>query len=190
MFQAPGWIFQSLPLFESGTAVAVIGQVSPLQSPASGTGSYRDWRYWVYSLYAEDQWKASRKLTVNFGVRYSPTSIVTFARQQVYMLLNPFAANQPWVPEGQETEKNPSLKNWDPRVGLAFDPFADHKTSIRAGFGFFHNVMYTSDLNSWFQPPLLFAQQTIAQGLQYPCAVFQHSDSHWQRSGHTHERLF
>jgi hypothetical protein len=28
--------------------------------------------------------------------------------------------------------------------------------------------MYTSDLNSWFQPPLLFAAQTAAQGLVYP----------------------
>ncbi len=168
LFQSPMWIFPNLPLFESGTAVALVGQVSAQQDQASGTGSYRDWRYWVYSLYAEDQWKVTPKLTVNAGIRYSPTSIITFARQSVYMLLNPFLANQPWVPEKQETEKNPSLKNWDPRIGLAYDPFADHKTSIRAGFGIFHNVMYTSDLNSWFQPPLLFAQQTIAQGLQYP----------------------
>ena len=33
---------------------------------------------------------------------------------------------------------NPNLKNIDPRVGLAFDPFADHKTSIRAGFAMYH----------------------------------------------------
>ncbi len=35
--------------------------------------------------------------------------------------------------------------------------FPTIRTSIRAGFGIFHNVMYTNDLNSWFQPPLLFA---------------------------------
>ena len=84
------------------------------------------------------------------------------------MLHNPFASSDTWVPETQETEGNPSLKNWDPRIGLAFDPFSDHKTSIRAGFGVFHNVMYTSDLNSWFQGPLVFAAQTAAQGLLYP----------------------
>jgi len=168
LFQTPMWIFPSLPAFETGTAVAVVGQVSDLQAPLSGKGSNRDWRYWMYSLYAEDQWKASRRLTVNIGLRYSPTSIISLARQSVYMLHNPFLPNQPWTPERQETESNPSLKNWDPRIGLAFDPFADHKTSIRAGFGMFHNVMHTSDLNSWFQPPLLFAQQTIAQGLLYP----------------------
>jgi len=168
LFQTPMWIFPSLPAFETGTAVAVVGQASDQQAPLSGKGSTRDWRYWMYSLYAEDQWRASRKLTVNIGLRYAPTSIISFARQSVYMLHNPFLPNQQWVPERQETESNPSLRNWDPRIGLAFDPFADHKTSIRAGFGVFHNVMHTSDLNSWFQPPLLFAQQTIAQGLLYP----------------------
>ena len=168
LFQSPNWVFPNLAGFTSGTAVAVVGQVSDQQAPLSGKGSYRDWRYWVYGLYGEDQWKATRKLTLNYGLRYAPTSIVSFARRPTYMLPNPFLADQQWVPEWQETERNPSLKNWDPRIGLAFDPFSDHKTSIRAGFGIFHNVMYTSDLNSWFQGPLLFAQQTIQQGLLYP----------------------
>ncbi len=135
LFQQPGFIFPSLPAFLTGTAVAVVGQVSDQQNPLSGSGSYRDWRYWVYGFYGEDQWKVTRKLTVNIGLRYAPTSIISLARRPAYMLHNPFLANQPWVPENQETESNPSLKNWDPRIGLAFDPFADHKTSIRAGFG-------------------------------------------------------
>ena len=33
---------------------------------------------------------------------------------------------------------NPNVKNIDPRIGLAYDPFADHKTSIRAGFAMYH----------------------------------------------------
>ncbi len=166
--QGPSWTFASLAAFEAGTPASVAGQVSAAQAPLSGNGSYRDWRYWTYAFYAEDQWKVSSKLTANIGIRYEPTSIISLARRPAYELLNPFLANQPWVAESQETEKNPSLKNWDPRIGIAYDPFSDHKTSIRAGFGVFHNVMYTSDLNSWFQPPLLFAAQTASQGLAYP----------------------
>lgn len=166
--QTPNWTFGSLTAFMQGTAASVTGQVSDQQSPLSGKGSFRDWRYWVYSLYVDDQWKVTRKLTVNLGLRYAPTSIIGLARRPVYMLHNPFLSNEVWTPETQETKNNPSLKNWDPRIGLAFDPFSDHKTSIRAGVGIFHNVMYTSDLNSWFQGPLLTATQLSTQGLLYP----------------------
>ena len=38
-------------------------------------------------------------------------------------------------------QTNPSWKNFDPRVGFAYDPFSDHKTSIRGGFGMFHEVL-------------------------------------------------
>jgi hypothetical protein len=168
ILQTPDFEFPTLTGFMQGVAVFTIGQVSDQQAPLSGKGSYKDWRYWVYGLYAEDQWKASRKLTINYGLRYSPTSIMTLARRPTWMLHNPFAANEPWVPERQETNVNPSLRNWDPRVGLAYDPFSDHKTSIRAGFGVFHDVMYSHDLNSWFQPPLLIANQSIFTGLVYP----------------------
>jgi hypothetical protein len=56
-------------------------------------------------------------------------------------LINPAFGN--FVPVSQSTSTNPSLRNWDPRLELAFDPFADHKTSFRAGFGMFHNVDYS-----------------------------------------------
>jgi len=46
----------------------------------------------------------------------------------------------------------------DPRVGLAFDPSNDHKTSIRAGFGVFHNPITPRTYASgyYFNPPYSF----------------------------------
>ncbi len=41
--------------------------------------------------------------------------------------------------------KNDSLHNIDPRIGIAWDPFKDHKTSMRAGYGIFHQIMSYRD---------------------------------------------
>lgn len=43
-------------------------------------------------------------------------------RHQTYNLLNPFVPGGKFVPVSSETASNPSLGNFDPRVGLAFDP--------------------------------------------------------------------
>ena len=158
------WAFSSLTAFEQGAPASVQGQVSDAQNPTAD--ATKDYRYWVFNFYAEDQWKLSSKLTLNVGIRYSPTTVISETRHLMYNLVNPPFGQ--YVPVTQESANNPSLRNWDPRLGLAFDPFSDHKTSIRAGFGMFHNVLYSRDLNYWLQPPFLTATQTSAQGLIYP----------------------
>jgi carboxypeptidase family protein len=160
------WTFPNITAFLTGTASQVQGQVSDVQNPTAD--ATKDYRYWVFSPYFEDQWKTTSKLTLTLGVRYSPTTSVGEVRHQMYNLINPFVPGGAFVPVKTETASNPSLRNWDPRVGLAFDPFADHKTSIRASFGMFHNVLFSRDLNYWLQPPFLTATQTSAQGLLYP----------------------
>jgi hypothetical protein len=152
---APQWTFANLSSFIAGSAVQLNGQVSDNQNP--GADSTKDYRYWIFTPYIDDQWKATNKLTVNMGVRYSPTTIISQTRHQMFNLINAPFGN--WVPVTQSTANNPSLRNWDPRVGLAWDPFADHKTSIRASFGMFHNVLFSRDTNHWLQPPFLTAGQ-------------------------------
>jgi hypothetical protein len=160
------WTFPNMNAFLTGAASQVQGQVSDIQNPTADAA--KDYRYWLYSPYAEDQWRASTKLTITVGLRYSPTSIISEERHQMYNLINPFQPGGAFVPVKTSSASNPSLRNWDPRVGLAWDPFADHKTSVRASFGMFHNVLFSRDLNYWLQPPFLTATQTSAQGLLYP----------------------
>ncbi len=158
------WTFASLSTFLAGTPAQVVTQLSDQQYPQSD--ATKDYRYWAFNMYAEDQWKVSKKLTVNLGLRYSPTTKIGEVNHVELQLLNaPYGHT--WTPETSSTETNPSLKNFDPRIGVAFDPFSDHKTSIRAGFGTFHSVIYSRDLNNWLQPPFLIATQTAAQGVQY-----------------------
>ena len=160
------WTFPNITAFLTGAASQVQGQVSDVQNPTADAA--KDYRYWVFSPYFEDQWKTTSKLTLTLGVRYSPTTSVGEVRHQMYNLINPFVPGGKFAPVSTESASNPSLRNFDPRIGLAFDPFADHKTSIRASFGMFHNVLFSRDLNYWLQPPFLTATQTSAQGLLYP----------------------
>src|SRR5215471_9173447 len=160
------WTFPNLTAFLQGSASQVQGQVSDVQNPTAD--ATKDYRYWLFSPYVEDQWKTTSKLTLTLGLRYTPTTTVGEVRHQMYNLLNPFVPGGKFVPVSTESASNPSLRNFDPRIGLAFDPSSDHKTSIRASFGMFHNVLFSRDLNYWLQPPFLTATQTSAQGLLYP----------------------
>src|SRR5579875_99452 len=160
------WTFPNITAFLQGEASQVQGQVSDVQNPTSD--ATKDYRYWLFDAYVEDQWKVSHTLTLTYGMRYSPTTMISEVRHQMYNLIDPYVPGGAFVPVKTSTASNPSLANWDPRMGLAWDPFADHKTSIRASFGMFHNVLLSRDLNYWLQPPFLTATQTSAQGLLYP----------------------
>jgi outer membrane receptor protein involved in Fe transport len=63
-----------------------------------------------YGLFAQDQWKLTQKLTLNYGLRYD------------------------WE-AGLDFFVNGYHKNFQPRAGLAWSP--DSKTVIRAGYGIF-----------------------------------------------------
>ncbi|MGA8142431.1 MAG: TonB-dependent receptor [Candidatus Acidiferrales bacterium] len=83
-------------------------------------------------VFAQDSWKINRKLTLNYGVRYDvewlpvfkPTTSLNAAGEQAF-----------GVVEGIPTDSN----NIAPRIGIAWDPWGDGKTVIRAGYGFFYD---------------------------------------------------
>lgn len=78
--------------------------------PAQAQNFFVNLNHGYYGMFAQDQWKLTRKLTVNYGLRYDwETGLGFFV--------------------------NPYRKNFQPRAGLAWSP--DSKTVIRAGYGIF-----------------------------------------------------
>ena len=138
------WSFGSLSAFLAGTAISVGGV-----PPQPTNDAHRDYRETLFTPYVNDDWKVTPKLTVNLGLRYEFYTNPTEAHNRIFAVTN-ILTSTAFVNVPNAFKENISLKDWDPRVGIAFDPFADHKTAIRAGFGMFHNPVTGLDYQTGY----------------------------------------
>jgi len=141
-----GYTFNSLQLFLEGQASKYVGAFPGY------TDSYHWYREYPITGYFNDDWKIRPTVTVNLGLRYSyDTNPVTLTHDITALIHPPVGVGiASYVPVNTVFAHNPNAKNWDPRIGIAYDPFKDHKTSIRAGFGIFHAVIVPRDWSTNF----------------------------------------
>ena len=114
-----------------------------------------DFHPWITSVnaYIQDDWKVTSRLNVNLGVRYE----LNWPLQEKYQKLMNF------VPATGQLVRADSLKsplykfdknNFAPRIGLAYRPFNDSTTVVRAGFGVFYGVDSLCNCNYYsINPP-------------------------------------
>jgi hypothetical protein len=102
-------------------------------------------------LYAEDSWRVSHQLTVNYGVRYQTTwglfvgSGRSEAENAAYVTLQ--ALQIPVVPSVPSDYR----KQIAPRLGIAYSPGTSGKTVIRAGFGLYYDDLAQNGWAAAFQ---------------------------------------
>ncbi len=113
-------------------------QANPLQvefAPTFATEN-RDFIFNTYGFYAQDDWRVRQRLTVNLGLRYefmnTPHELNGRQSRQINDFADPFTLG-PVI-------QNNSLKNFSPRVGLAYDLFGNGKTAIRGGAGIYYDL--------------------------------------------------
>lgn len=96
--------------------------------------SERGFRQTIVGAYLQDDCRWRPNVTVNLGVRYEMATVPTEVQGKLTVLRNLTDA-QPHL--GDPLFSNPALRNFEPRIGISWDPFSDGKTSLSAGFGMF-----------------------------------------------------
>ena len=133
--------------YAGGLPAFLQNQVSQEFSAIPGGIGRRHFRFETYGLYAQDDWRVTSRLTLNLGLRYEFNTVPTESQNYQTTLLNPSAqvdvvggpgwtnplTNQPYL-------RNPSLKNFSPRFGFAFDPTGKGKTALRGAYGIYYDI--------------------------------------------------
>jgi outer membrane receptor protein involved in Fe transport len=133
------------------------------------------------SLFAQDTWKVTKRLTLNLGIRYDveltqtiapvgfrdPLTGITLSSGDILA-----AQNVLGVQQGIPRDYN----NFAPRFGFAYDIFGDGKTVIRGAIGIFYDhpllaIAFNSDIADAAQQQ----QSVLTAGSPAPTALFNAS---------------
>jgi hypothetical protein len=120
--------------------------------------------------FIQDDWKVTPKLTLNLGIRYEYNGVPRDESTQAFNAIANYPGPLPGFPNGIIFGvPKPDANNWGPRVGFAYDPFADGKWAIRGGFGIAYDVSPTN-FPSLSLPPQLQSEQNPAITCSLPGA--------------------
>jgi hypothetical protein len=114
---------------------------------------------YTWSTYVQDAWKASRRLTINMGLRYEYLSIDRESQNR-YLWFDPSVAGGAECTANQASaqavggngllqyckQRSAPKLSFAPRFGIAYLPFPNSdKTVIRLGYGIFYNTVDGQD---------------------------------------------
>lgn len=115
--------------------------------------SPRSYRQTLFGGYVQDDWHWRHNLTFNIGLRYEMLTVVTESQGKLSNLHNmsdplPYCGTSAPSPTNivlgvsgcagvAPYYSNPTSRNFEPRIGFAWDPRGDGKTAVRGGFAMF-----------------------------------------------------
>lgn len=125
-------------------------------------------RSWENGFFAQDDWRVTRRLTLNLGLRYDVYTWPTEVRnRQANFDLGTGALRLAGQNGNSKSLVNNDYNNFAPRVGFAYQLTGDGKTVVRGGYGIFYFLDRGGINNQLAQNPPFSGQNSVAYSQGY-----------------------
>ena len=123
-----------------------------------GDTTGRRWK--IFRPYVQDDWRATKNLTVNLGLAWDITTpIAEVAGRQANFN---FATGQFSVPGVNQVSDGAGIQTFwrafEPRIGLAYKVRGSDKTVVRAGYAIYHDSSWNQGAQGLWQNPPFYAE--------------------------------
>ncbi len=122
------WFFDGVQQFLTNQPTKFQGGIASSLTP-------RDIRQTLFGTYVQDDWRWKPNFTMNLGLRYEMATIPTEINGKLSNLRD-IRSGTPHLGD-PFFASNPTTKNFEPRIGFAWDPFRNGKMALRGGAGLF-----------------------------------------------------
>jgi hypothetical protein len=159
-FQDGYWILTGLWSNFNPIADLALGLPSLAIHDQTFLGDTTGRRWKIFRPYVQDDWRATKDLTVNIGLAWDITTPIAevLGRQADF---NP--ANGQFLIPGQNYVSDSAgirtyWKNFEPRIGLAYKVKGSDKTVVRAGYAIYHDSSWSQGAQGLWQNPPFYAE--------------------------------